>query len=197
MAHGLDEKRLRQQMKKIDAFNSHCRGFRLLKSCEVDILEDGRLDLPDSILADLDVVTCSIHYQLNLPPAKQTERLLRAIDNPHCDIIGHPTGRLINRRPPYELDLPRIVGHARETGVCLEINSQPERLDLNDVHCRLARDVGAKLVISTDAHAPQELEYMRYGVDQARRGWLEKKNVVNTRSFEQLAKFLRRSGKAP
>jgi DNA polymerase (family 10) len=192
VAKGLDEKRLRQQMAKIDALNTRLPGVRLLKGIEVDILEDGRLDLPDSVLKDLDLVVCSVHYKFNLSEKKQTERILRAMDNPYCHILAHPTGRLINQRDPYPVDLERVMQGAKERGCFLEINSQPERLDLNGEYARMAREIGVKLVISTDAHSAAGLTLMRYGVAQARRGWLTAQEVLNTRSLPELLTCLKR-----
>jgi DNA polymerase (family 10) len=193
VARGLDEKRLRDQMDEIDQLNEQLSGIRLLKGIECDILEDGSLDLADEVLAELDVVVCAIHSKLELPADKQTERVMRAMDNPHFHILAHPTGRMIGRRGPYELDVERTFEAARERGCYLEVNAQPERLDLNDTHCKLAKDMGLKLVISTDSHATTSLEYIRYGIDQARRGWLEPEDVINTRSWDELNELLVRS----
>ena len=192
MAHGLDAKRLREQIHRIDRLNATRRGVTILKSCEVDILEDGSLDLPDDILRELDLTVCSIHYKLDLPPAQQTARILRAMDNPFFRILAHPTGRLINQRLPSDLDMGKIMRAAADRGCCLEVNAQPDRLDLSDIHCRMAREFGVKLVISTDAHRTTDLDYMRLGVAQARRGWLEAKDILNTRPLAELKKFLQR-----
>jgi DNA polymerase (family X) len=193
MARGLDARRLAQQMEAIDRLNGRLRGIVILKGIEVDILEDGALDLPDDILAELDLRVCSIHYSLNLPAEKQTERLLRAMDNRHCDIIGHPTGRLLNKRGPFAIDLERIMGAALERGCFLELNAQPDRLDLDDAHSKMAKELGLKLAVSTDAHSVANLDLMRCGIDQARRGWLEPDDILNTRTWPQLKKLLRRS----
>ncbi|HEY3296611.1 MAG TPA: DNA polymerase/3'-5' exonuclease PolX [bacterium] len=192
MARGLDPKRLRVQMAAIDKLNAKLKGIVILKSSEVDILEDGSLDLPDEILARLDVVTCSVHSLFKLPLAKQTERIIRAMDNPYFNILGHPTGRLINQRPPYEVDMQKILLAARERGCFMEVNAHPDRLDLNDMHCRMAKDLGVKIAICTDAHTTQDLNLMRYGVWQARRGWLSADDVLNTRTWTQLKKLLKR-----
>jgi DNA polymerase (family 10) len=136
---------------------------------------------------------CSIHYGLNLPSEKQTERLLPAMDNRYCNIIGHPTGRLLNKRGPFDVDLERIMRAALERGCFLELNAQPDRLDLNDAHCQMANELGLKVAISTDAHSVANLDLMRFGIDQARRGWLEPKDVLNTRPWPQLKKLLRRT----
>ncbi len=193
MAHGLDPKRLGRQIDAIRRFNDSSAGFTLLAGIEVDILEDGTLDLPDESLGRLDIVVASIHTRFNLTEQKQTERLLRAMDNPLVNIIGHPSGRLINQRPPYPVDLEHVIRGAKERGCHLELNAQPDRLDLDEHHCRFAKEIGMKLAISTDAHDPAHFALMRYGIDQARRGWLEPADVLNTRSLSELRKLLRRS----
>lgn len=192
MVGGLDEKKVFENIKRIDKFNEKLNGFTVLKSIEVDILDDGTLDLPDKVLKELDIVVCSIHYKFNLSREKQTERILRAMDNPYFNILGHPTGRLINEREPYSLDMERIFKKAKENNCILEINAQPSRLDLNDINSRAAKDMGVKLVISTDAHSTGQFEYMRFGIGQARRGWIEKKNVINTRNLDELKKLIKR-----
>jgi DNA polymerase (family 10) len=192
VAHGLDAGRLLAQVKAIDKLNGKLRGITLLKSCEVDILADGRLDLPDSVLKELDFTVCSVHYQTHLPAKKQTERILRAMDNRYFTILGHPTGRLINERPAYEVDLGKIIAGAKARGCFLEVNAHPDRLDLDDRGCRAARDAGVKLSIATDAHSGRDLALMRFGVDQARRGWLEPRDVLNTRPLAELRRLLRR-----
>jgi len=192
MAHGLDAKRLAKQIKEIDHLNDNLKGMVLLKGIEVDILKDGSLDLSDDILKELDLVVCSVHYHRELSKEKMTERVLRAMDNPYFNIFAHPTGRLINERDPYEIDLEKIMEGAKERGCFLEINSYPDRLDLSDSHAKMAKDMGLKLAISTDAHSIADLDFIRYGIDQARRGWLETDDVINTRSLEQLRKLLKR-----
>jgi DNA polymerase (family 10) len=164
----------------------------VLKGIEVDILEDGSLDMNDSVLSQLDLTVCAIHGGFRSSRAKQTERVIRAMDNPYFNILAHPTGRLINRRTAYEIDIARVMEAALERGCYLELNAQPDRLDLDDVHCRMAKDMGLKIAISADAHAKSNLEYMRFGVDQGRRGWLEPDDVLNTRPWRQLAKLLAR-----
>lgn len=192
MARGLDEKRLAAQVEKIDSLNREMKDFRILKSIEVDILEDGSLDLSDEILKELDLVVCSVHYNRNLSEKKQTSRILRAMENPYFNILAHPTGRLIQERRGYDVDMEKIMKEAVDRGCFLEINAAPDRLDLNDEFSRMARDLGLGLAISTDAHTLDHLRNMRYGVDQARRGWLEKKDVINTRSWNELKKLLKR-----
>lgn len=193
IAHGLDPHRLRRQIAEIDRVNGSLRGIRILKSAEVDILGDGTLDLPDSILKELDFAICSVHSQFDLPRDKQTDRIIRAMDNRYFNILAHPTGRLINEREPYDVDLEQIMAAARERGCFLEINAQPDRLDLNDNHAHMAKELGVKVAISTDAHRISDLNFMRYGVDQARRGWLEPDDVINTRPWSELRRLLKRS----
>ncbi len=190
MVGGLDEARLLKQIDEIDALNAGFKEFVLLKGIEVDILETGELDLPDAVLSRLDFVIGSIHSHFKFPLEKQTDRVLRAMDHPHFTMLGHPSGRLLLEREPYELDMPRVIRHARERGCFLELNAHPLRLDLNDVYCRMAKDEGVLIGIDTDAHSTMDLEFMRYGVGQARRGWLEKKDVLNTRPLKALRKLL-------
>jgi len=192
VAHGLDEKRLAKQIEEIEKLNQRIKGILILKSIEVDILEDGSLDLPNEILKELDIVVCSIHYNFKLSRDKQTERMLKAMENPYAHIIGHPTGRIIGAREPYDVDLERVMKGAKQTGCHLEINAQPDRLDLADIYIKQARDMGLKFAISTDAHATTHLDFMHFGVAQARRGWLEPEDVLNTRSWDDLKKLLRR-----
>jgi DNA polymerase (family 10) len=192
VARGLDRKRLEKQIEEIDALTDKYSGFRIFKGIEVDILEDGSLDLPDEVLKKLDFTVCSVHSLFDLPSEKQTERIIRAMDNPHFKILAHPTGRLINKRAPYRVDMDKIMRAALERGCFLEINAHPERLDLNEHHCRMAREMGLKLAISTDAHHSEGLRHMKYGVYQARRGWLSKDDVINTRRVADLLKLLKR-----
>ncbi|MHB1215951.1 MAG: DNA polymerase/3'-5' exonuclease PolX [Thiobacillus sp.] len=193
VAHGLDSKRLEAQIAAIDRLNGKLDGFVLLKSAEVDILEDGSLDLPDAVLKQLDFTVCAVHYKFDLSRERQTARVLRAMDNPYFNILAHPTGRLINERAPYDIDLEQIMQAASERGCFLELNAHPERMDLDDAHCRRAHELGLKLAISTDAHSTSDLELMRYGIGQARRGWLQADDVLNTRSLNALKKLLRRN----
>lgn len=192
VAHGLDAKRLARQSDKIARLNETLSDFTVLRSVEVDILEDGSLDLPNQALAGLDFAVGAIHSAFDLPRDKQTSRLLKAMDNPHVAVLAHPTGRLIEQRGAYDLDIERVLAGARERGCALEVNGQPDRLDLNEWHCRLAKEMGVKLVLSTDAHSVAELGFMRYAVDQARRGWLESDNILNTRDLAGLRASLRR-----
>jgi len=192
MVHGLDPARLSRQVREIDRLNAKLRGLTILKGIEVDILKDGRLDLPDSSLERLDVVVASVHSYFDLPREAQTDRIVRAMDNRYVTILGHPTGRLIGERDAYDIDMDRIISAARDTGCVLEINAEPDRLDLNDIHAHAAKIMGVKLTISTDAHSVDAYQYMRFGIDQARRGWLSATNVVNTRPLAALQKLLKR-----
>jgi DNA polymerase (family X) len=192
MAKGLDARGLARQIKEIEQLNSRQSKLRILKSSEVDILDDGSLDLPDDILKELDLVVGSIHYNFNLSKNRQTERILRAMDNRCFNILAHPTGRRVGKREPYEIDLRRILKAARENQCYVELNAQPERLDLRDVQVRMAKEMGVKVAISTDAHSVTDLEHMRFGIAEAQRGWLERDDVINTRSWDELKTLLRR-----
>jgi DNA polymerase (family 10) len=192
MAHGLDPTRLSRQIEKIDRLNERLGGITILKGIEVDILKDGDLDLPDASLAKLDIVIASVHSHFELSRQAQTNRVVRALWNNHVSILGHPTGRLIDEREPYEIDMERVIGAAREVGCHLEINAAPDRLDLNDIHARAAKEAGVKLAISTDAHSVNAFRYMRFGVAQGRRAWLTADDVINTRPLAKLRKLLRR-----
>ncbi len=192
VARGLDEKRRRAQLERIDALNQRLRKIKILKSAEIDIHEDGTLDLPQTILKELDFTVCSIHHKFDLPAEKQTERIFRAMDNKYFSILGHPSGRLINKRDAYPLDMEKVVRGAKARGVFLELNSQPDRLDLNDINARMAAEAGVLLSISTDAHSAQGLYFMRLGVDQARRAWIEPRHVLNTRPLSELRQLFKR-----
>jgi DNA polymerase (family 10) len=192
MAHGLDPARVSRQIREIDKLNEKFRGFTILKGIEVDILKDGHLDLPDSILARLDVVVASVHSFFDLSRDAQTDRVVRAMENRHVSILGHPTGRLIGEREPYDIDMDRVLSAARELRCYLEINAEPDRLDLNDIHAHAAKSKGVKVAISTDAHSVNAFQYMRFGIDQARRGWLTADDVINTRSLVDLRRLLKR-----
>src|ERR1019366_1090028 len=171
MAHGLDPARVARQIHEVDKLNAKLKGFTILKGIEVDILKDGRLDLPDSILSRLDVVVASVHSFFNLPRQAQTDRVVRALENRHVSILGHPTGRLIGEREPYDIDMDVVISAAHDLGCDLEINEEPDRLDLHAIHAHAAKSKGAKVAISTDAHSVNAFQYMRFGIDQARRGW--------------------------
>lgn len=180
VANGLDAARLRAQRKEIDAARKAVKGIGILHGVEVDILEDGTLDLDDGILGELDLVVASVHHKFNLSREEQTKRVLRAMDNPLVTFVAHPTGRLVLERDPYEIDVPALIAHAKATGCFLELNANPWRLDLNDVYCQMARDAGVLIAINSDGHSAQDLDFMRYGVGQARRGWLGPEHVLNT-----------------
>ncbi len=190
VAHGLDPVQLAKHCDEIDRVNAELKGITLLKGIEVDILEDGNLDLPDTVLARLDLVVGAVHSRFNLSRAKQTERILRAMDHPHFTLLAHPSGRLIERREPYDVDMLRIIRHARERGCFIELNAQPDRLDLLDSHCQSARDEGVLVSIDSDAHSILDLANLKFGVGQARRGWLGKADVLNTRPLAALRKLL-------
>lgn len=192
VAHGLGPDRLLRQLNEIDRLNAEIGEFTILKGVEVDILADGHLDLPDRVLSRLDIVIASIHYKFDLPRDEQTERIIRAMDNRHVSIIAHPTGRLIGEREPYQIDMERVLSAARERNCFLEINAHPDRLDLNDIYAQAAKSIGVKVAISTDSHSPLGFDCMRFGVDQARRGWLGPKDIINTRSLPELKKMIRR-----
>ena len=177
---------LQQQAEQIDALNERVAPFRILKGIEVNIRPDGTLDVSDEELATRDWVVASVHSRFDHNP---TERVLAAMESPYVDCIGHLTGRKIGKRPPAPIDVERVIEKALETGTFLEINSQPDRLDLTDVHARAAREAGLKLVIDSDGHQIGALDYVELGVGQARRAWLTKDDVVNTRTWKQIEKL--------
>jgi DNA polymerase (family 10) len=192
MANGLDGKRLRTQWEDIDKLNDHLHGIKILKGVEVDILERGGLDLDDDVLKEADWINASVHYGQNQPRDQITKRVIDALKNPYVCAFSHPTGRLLNERKPYEIDLSAVIRVAREEGKALELNASPKRLDLDDVACAEAKSQGVPIVISTDSHRTEGLAAMRYGILQARRGGLTKEDVVNTRSWAQVKKLLGR-----
>lgn len=193
MAKGLDPKRLLEQLEEIDRLNATLSGITLLKGIEVDILEDGSLDLPDEDLCRLDLVVGAVHSHFRLSRQKQTERILRAMDHPYFTILAHPSGRLIDERAPYDVDMARIIRHARERGCFLEVNAHPVRLDLTDIDCLIAKEESVMLSINSDAHSILDFENLRHGVGQARRGWLEKNDVLNARPLHSLQPLLKRT----
>jgi DNA polymerase (family 10) len=195
VANGLDEKRMAAHIKKIHAANEKGLGVRVLAGAEVDILKDGALDYSDELLAQLDVVVCSIHSYFNLEREAMTERMLAAIENPYTQIIAHPTGRLLLRREPIDYDMEKVLAACAKHGVAMECNSYPDRLDLKDVYLRMCKERGVKVVISTDSHNAGNLSLIRYGVRMARRGWLEKKDVINTLPVGEFLGDLRGRGK--
>jgi DNA polymerase (family X) len=192
MTHGLDAARLSQQIDEIDALNPTLKDFVVLKGIEVDILEDGTLDLPDSILSRLDIVVAAVHSKFDLSRAQQTERILRAMERPYFTMLAHPTGRMLFEREPYDVDMQRIVKHAKQRGCFLELNAHPQRLDLLDTDCQMAKSEGVLVSINSDAHSAFEFDNLRFGVGQARRGWLEASDVLNTRTLSQLRDLLAR-----
>ena len=192
IANGQSIGDLRAQIKAIDKLNGRLRGMRILKSAEVDILVDGTLDLADEVLRELDYTVCSIHSRFAMNREQQTERVLRAMDNRYFTILGHATGRLLLKRPGYELDFERIIRHAKERGCFFELNSSPDRLDLSAENARLVRAAGIKIAISTDSHSTGEFRTLRYGIEQARRAGLEKADVLNGQPLDKLLELLAR-----
>lgn len=191
VAGGLDEKGLARHLKEIDKVDAQVSGFRLLKGVEVDILPDGSLDLQDDILKECDVVLASVHSRFNMEEKEMTQRIVKALKNPNVNILAHPTGRLILEREAYKVNLKEVFQAALDYGVVLEINAYPDRLDLRDVDARMAKEMGAKLAISTDAHSAAQLAMMKFGVFTARRGWIEAKDVINTLPLEKMRKILK------
>lgn len=191
VARGLTPERVKKQWKEIDALNEKLTGFQVLKGTECDILPDGELDFEDKLLAEFDYVVASVHTHFTQTREQMTERILKAIRNPHVDILGHATGRLLLRRDGYALDLDAIMKAAAETGTIIEINAHPARLDLDWLHVKQAKALGVKFAINPDAHSTEEIALLRFGVDVARRGWLTKADVINTRSWAQAKKLLK------
>jgi DNA polymerase (family 10) len=192
VAGGLDEKQLAKHLKEIEKANGQISGIRILKGVEVDILPDGTLDLKDDILKECEVVLASVHSRFNMEEEEMTRRVIKAIKNPNVNILAHPTGRLILEREPFKINLQEVIRVAIDQGVAVEINAYPDRLDLKDVDARMARDMGARLAINTDAHSDRQLELMKFGVFTARRGWIEARDVINTLPLGGLLKTLRR-----
>ena len=191
VANGLSEKRMEEHIHRLRAADKKNLGIRVLVGSEVDILKDGSLDYSDEILEQLDVVVCSIHSYFNLERGEMTERMLAAIENPFTQIIAHPTGRLLLKRDPIDYDMEKVLEACAKHGVAMECNSYPDRLDLKDVYLRMCKEKGVKVVISTDSHVAANLSFIRYGVTMARRGWLEKKDVINTLPYEEFLGALR------
>jgi DNA polymerase (family 10) len=191
--HGLDEKRLRERNKEIDKLNQKFKGkIRILKGCEANILSDGKIDIDDECLKEQDFVIAGVHSRFKMTKEEMTERIIRAMKNPNVDIISHPTGRLIQKREGYEIDFDKILKVAKETGTILEINSYPERLDLNDINIKKAKEMGVKMVINTDAHHVDQMRFIELGIAQARRGWAEKEDIINCWPLEKMLKFLKK-----
>lgn len=195
MTGGSDEKKLLKQMAYIDKLNEKLKRksekFRILKGAEVNIMKDGSLDISGDVLAKLDVVGASVHSNFNLSKKEMTDRIRRAMKNPHVDILFHPTGRIINKRKPYELDIDEVIQTAKATGTVLEVNAYPDRLDLKDEYIRKAVGAGVKLAIDSDAHSLHHFAILEYGIAQARRGWAEKKDVINAWPLESTMKMLK------
>jgi len=191
--HGLNEKQLAQQRKEIDKLNEKFKKenikFRILQGAETNILNDGSIDIKDEALKKLDYVIAGVHSNFKMPKEKMTERIIRAMKNPNVDIISHPTGRILKRRDEYQIDFDKILRAAKETKTILEINSFPERLDLNDQNIRRAKEAGVKMVINTDSHHKDQLRFIEFGIAQARRGWATAEDIINTQPLEKLLKY--------
>lgn len=191
--HGLDEKKIKERDKEIDKLNEKFKGkIRILKGCEANILPDGSIDIDDKCLKEQDFVIAGVHSKFKMSKEEMTNRIIKAMKNKNVDIISHPTGRLIQKRGEYEIDFEKILKVAKETGTILEINSYPERLDLNDINIKKAKEMGVKMVINTDAHHVDQMRFIEYGVAQARRGWAEKEDIINCWPLEKLLKFLKK-----
>lgn len=193
MTGGADEKKLLRQMAEIDKLNKKFGSqFKILKSAEVNILKDGSLDIDDKVLAKLDMAAAAVHSNFNMPRVEMTKRICRAMENPNIDLIFHPTGRVLLRRPAYELDIDEIIRVAKKTGTCLEIDAFPDRLDLKETYAKKALEAGVKLAIDSDAHSVNHLQYLRFGIAQARRAWAIKKDIINSYSWPEMLKLLKR-----
>ncbi len=190
VANGLTPQRVKMQHVEIDAFNAKSKGIKLFKGTECDILPDGTLDFDDAVLKSFDYVVASVHTHFSQTKEETTRRILRAISNPHVTMLGHATGRLLLRRDGYQVDLEAVLRAALEHGTLIEINAHPHRLDIDWVHAKRAKALGVTLVINPDAHSTGEIPLVRFGIDVARRGWLEKGDVLNTRSLAEVTKFL-------
>jgi DNA polymerase (family 10) len=191
VAGGLAPDRVRKQWEEVEEARQSVEGIHLFRSLEVDILKDGSLDMPDDILEELDLVLVSVHSFMNMPLVEMTDRVIKALEHPQVDILAHPTGRILNRRQPYALDVEAVLQASADLDVAVELNAHPSRLDLHDRHVRRAKELGVKVAIDTDAHSAQDLDLMTYGVDQACRGWLEAPDVLNAlplREFEEWRK---------
>jgi DNA polymerase (family 10) len=190
IARGLTEERIRDQIKEIEHLNRTMDGFTILSGIEGNIDRAGKIDISDAVLQDLDVVIASVHSGFRQSEKEMNERVLTAMHNDHVDIIAHPTGRILNEREPYRLDLPPLFRTAADLSVCLEINAFPSRLDLSDINCFASREYGVRCSIGSDAHAKENLRYLEYGIATARRGWLEKDAVINTMNAQEIAAWL-------
>jgi len=189
IARGLDEKAVKEKILEIKKIQKKFKSFRILMGTECDILPDGSLDYPDEILAEMDIVVASVHNNFKMTEREQTKRIIEAIKNPYVNIIGHLHGRRLGLREGCEINLEGIMDASKAFHVALEINSQPSRLDINDSNCRLAKEKDVMIVINTDAHDSSQMEFMKFGVGMARRGWLEKKNVLNTKSVKEVLEW--------
>ena len=193
--NGLNEKQLIQRNKEIDKINKKFQAsgskFQVLKGCEANIMADGSIDIDDKVLAQMDFVIAGVHSQMKMLKVQMTKRIIRAMKNPNVDIISHPTGRILKKRDEYEIDFDELLKIVKETGTILEINAFPVRLDLNDVHIKKAKQAGVKMVINTDAHKKEHLRFIEYGISQARRGWAEKKDIINTWPLEKLIRAIK------
>jgi len=191
MTGGNDEKRLLKQMAEIDRVQKEVPGIKILKGAEVDIHKDGTLDIDDETLAKLDVVGISVHSNFKMNQKDMTKRITRAMENHNADILFHPTGRLVQKREAYKVDMAEIIKTAQKTGTVLEANAYPDRLDLKDEYIRQAVKLGVKISIDSDAHSTNHFQFLEYGIGQARRGWAEAKDVINTRSWEEMLKLFK------
>ncbi len=193
--HGLNEKQLFQQSKEIKKINQKFKvqglKFQILQGCEANIMSDGSIDIKDEVLQQLDYVIGGVHSQMKMTKSEMTERIIKAMKNPNVDIISHPTGRIIKRRDEYQIDFDEILKVAKETGTILEINSSPDRLDLKDTNIRKAKEMGIKMIINTDSHQKEQLHLIEFGIAQARRGWAEKQDIINTQPLEKLLKYFK------
>jgi DNA polymerase (family 10) len=191
IAHGLNEQQMLKHLWNIKKAAKQISGIAILAGAEVDILPDGSLDYSDEILSQLDMVIASVHSSFKMPKEKMTSRIIKALQNKHVHILGHPTGRLLRERQAYEVDMEKVLQAAKRYNVAMELNANPHRLDLNDIHCKRAKELGVKIVISTDAHSIEQLKLMKYGILTARRGWLEAKDVLNTLTLAELKAIIK------
>ena len=190
-ANGLDDKRALEHIKRIRDVNDKNDKIRIFAGIEVDILADGTLDLSDSVLEQMDIVIASVHSHFNQTSAEMTERLLKTVQNPNVSLLGHPTGRMLLRRDAYAFDIDAVLKEAAKNKVAMELNAYPDRLDLSDRHLRLAKQHGVKIVINTDSHHTSHMDKIRFGILQARRAWLTKEDVLNTRPEQGFAKAMK------
>ena len=190
IAHGLDAERLKQQMLEIKELNQRIDGIHIFAGMEVDIRADGSLDMPDELLAELDIVTAAVHSGMNQSQEQMTARVIKAMENPNVDVLAHPTCRLLPGREPVAIDMEAIFQAAARTNTMLEINGMPSRLDLKDIHAYRAKELGVKLVLNTDAHGAEHLEFMRFGVGVARRGWCQAQDILNTQPLNEVMAYL-------